>query len=800
MHLRRKGCRSSRGVLARERLPYVVWMVSCTWTATAVAAAPPEVRPSERAVEGPTAVAGPEVPEVPVAAPAPVGEGEVPGAAVVPAAEPPGATPPAPPVAEPAPPPVPVAPRPAARRPTPAQPERYSREIVVTAQRYEQDVFAVPQNVNVVEERKLARDLPRTPAEALRDQPGIYVQKTSHIGGAPIIRGLMGNRVLLMVDGIRLNNVGAFSGPNNFLQTIDIEATERIEVVRGPGSVQYGSDALGGVVNVITRAPVEWQAKGAHRVGGLLRTTFSSVDMQRRMRAQAFYGGQRLRIGLGTTLQEVDALRGGGSIGLQHPSGWKERNFDVRVDVRPAHRHELTAAFTNLNQHDIQRFDTWLGNNAGVGAQRRSLARLGYRVTDVAPGLSSVFVQAYLHNQAQDQRFLNRPETQNSKFLTPGADLQLQSPIRQLVLFTYGLHYHHDAGTTANIREGALTRQFPRTSWHNGAAFLQMKVTPHRALTLIASGRYDLYRMKTAPDASSTPEGLEPEALRIDRSYHAGAGSLGVIGHATRWLNLVANVGNGFRAPSVSDSLSLGPFTSGYRVPSPEIRPEKVLSFDVGPRIRHKYVGFSAAYFHTQLFDAIQSEPGSFNGSTYIDANGNGMRDDKEDVFVNRNIGRARLQGVELAAEARLPPQWVLYGSFTHMRARNLSDDEPLEFQMPTNGFVAARWQSDESQRFYVELGARFVARTPASQIPASRLERDPAYRVDPQDPDSPLLSGDGSVPGYWTLAASAGARFNEYVSARLNANNLLNVEYRDKDSRINGPGLGVIGSIALQY
>ena len=661
-------------------------------------------------------------------------------------------------------------------------------------------MFAVPQNVNVVEERKLARDLARTPAEALRDQPGIYIQKTSHIGGAPIIRGLMGNRVLLMVDGIRLNNVGAFSGPNNFLQTIDIEATERIEVVRGPGSVQYGSDALGGVVNVITRAPVEWQAKGAHRVGGLLRTTFSSVDMQRRMRAQAFYGGQRLRIGLGTTLQEVDDLRGGGSIGVQHPSGWKERNFDVRVDVRPAHRHELTAAFTNLNQHDIQRFDTWLGNNAGVGAQRRSLARLGYRATDLAPGLASVFVQAYLHNQAQDQRFLNRPEVQNSRFLTPGADLQLQSPIRQLVLFTYGLHYHHDSGTTANVREGALTRQFPRTSWHNGAAFLQMKVTPHRALTLIASGRYDLYRMTTRPDASSTPEGLEPAALRIDRSYHAGAGSLGAIGHVTRWLNLVANVGNGFRAPSVSDSLSLGPFTSGYRVPSPDVRPEKVLSFDMGPRIRHKYVGFSAAYFHTQLFDAIQSEPGSFNGSTYIDANGNGARDDKEDVFVNRNIGRARLQGVELAAEARLPPQWVLYGSFTHMRARNLSDDEPLEFQMPTNGFVAARWQSDESQRFYFELGARFVARTPASQVPASRLERDPAYRVDPQDPDSPLLGGDGSVPGYWLLAASAGARFNDYVSARLNANNLLNVEYRDKDSRINGPGLGVIGSIALQY
>ncbi|MFV8753016.1 TonB-dependent receptor plug domain-containing protein [Nannocystaceae bacterium ST9] len=675
------------------------------------------------------------------------------------------------------------------------------REIVVTAQRYEQDIGEVPQSMNVIDSRKLARDIPRTPAEALRDQPGIFVQKTSHIGGAPIIRGLMGNRVLLMVDGIRLNNIGAFSGPNNFLQMIDVENAERIEVVRGPGSVQYGSDALGGVVNVVTRAPVEWQAKGHYRLGGTLRGTFGSVDMQRRLRAQAYFGAQRFRIGVGTTLQEVDDLRGGGDIGLQHPSGWKERNFDARVDVRPVWRHELSASYTNLYQHDIQRYDSWLSANANVGQQQRSLARLSYRIHDPAPGLSSVFMQAYMHDQSTHELRIESQQTRDTRFLTPGADLQFQSPIRDVVLFTYGLHYHHDIGRAeTRQQDGTLTRQFPKTQWDNGAAFLQIRITPHRAITAIVSGRYDLYHLSTKPDAASTPEGLAVDELQVDKLYNAGAGSLGLIGRVTEWLDLVGNLGNGFRAPSVSDSLSLGPFTNGYNVPSPNLRPEQVVSFDLGPRIDHQYVGFSAAYFHTWLIDAIQSEPGSFNGSTYIDINQNGMRDDKEDVYVSRNIGRGRLQGVEVAFEARLPPQWVFYGNFTYMHARNLTDDQPLAFQMPTNGYLAIRWQNDPSQRFYVEAGARFVARTPASQIPADRLERDPAYRVDPQDPDSPLLGGDGSVPGYWLLGANAGARINPFLSARLTASNLLNVEYRDKDSRINGPGMSVVASLTAEY
>jgi outer membrane receptor protein involved in Fe transport len=692
------------------------------------------------------------------------------------------------------------APAPTRSRP-PATLDHSIKVMVTTAQRYETDAFNTPQSVNVVDSRKLARDIPRTPAEALRDQPGIWVQKTSHIGGAPIIRGLVGNRVLLMVDGIRLNNVGAYAGANNFLQTIDVETVERMEVVRGPGSVNYGSDALGGVVNVITRAPVDWQARGKHRWGGLAKATLGSVDLQRRLRLEAYYGGQRFRVRVGGTLQQVSDLRGGGTIGVQTPSGWKEGNFDVRADFRPAHRHELSAAYWQLGQSNIQRYDTWLGANASVGAAHRRLARLNYTWTDPAPGISSLYAQVYLHDQGTQTRYIARPDVQTQSFLTPGADLQLQSPAaRGHLLFTYGLHYHHDRGRSVTDSAGKITNSFPITGWGNAAGFLQARVDPVKYLSFTLAGRYDFYHMVTEPSAASTPAGLDVDDLRVNRNYNAGSGSLGVIGRATEWLNLVANLASGYRAPSVSDSLSLGPFTLGYRVPTPGLVPEKALNFDIGPRINHKNISFTAAYFHTWLRDLIDYEPGTFNGMSYIDANANGMQDDKEEVFVNKNVGRSRIQGVELALEARLLPHWVLMGNFTYVDGRNISAKQPLEYGMPTYGFLALRWQDSPDQRFYVEANTRVVASFAASRVPPSRIERDPSFKVDPQDPNSPLLSGDGTTPGYWLLGLAAGARITEYVETRLTAGNLLNVEYRDKDSRIAGPGLSVVGSLAVRY
>ena len=128
-------------------------------------------------------------------------------------------------------------------------------EIVVTATRMETDSEKVPQSVAVATSAEIRERHPTQPVEAVRDEPGVWIQKTGAGGGTPVVRGMMGNTVLYLVDGIRINNGRLFSGPNAFFNQIDVGSLDRIEILKGPGSVQYGSDAMGGVIQMQTQRP-----------------------------------------------------------------------------------------------------------------------------------------------------------------------------------------------------------------------------------------------------------------------------------------------------------------------------------------------------------------------------------------------------------------------------------------------------------------------------------------------------------------------------------------------------------------
>ncbi len=132
---------------------------------------------------------------------------------------------------------------------------RVDEAVTVTAQRDERRAFDVPESVSSLDRDELSRRALRSTPETLAGMTGVFVQKTNHGGGSPFVRGLTGNQVLLMVDGIRLSNSTFRYGPNQYLATVAPHSIERVEVVRGSGSTLYGSDAIGGVVNVLSRGP-----------------------------------------------------------------------------------------------------------------------------------------------------------------------------------------------------------------------------------------------------------------------------------------------------------------------------------------------------------------------------------------------------------------------------------------------------------------------------------------------------------------------------------------------------------------
>jgi hemoglobin/transferrin/lactoferrin receptor protein len=128
-------------------------------------------------------------------------------------------------------------------------------EVVITANRYGSVLIKTPEAIRVIDNKSIQKFQLRTAPEALLLTPGVFVQKTNHGGGSAFLRGLTGNQTLLLVDGIRLSNSTMRYGPNQYFNTIDVFSIDKVEVMRGSGSVQYGSDAIGGIIQAFSHEP-----------------------------------------------------------------------------------------------------------------------------------------------------------------------------------------------------------------------------------------------------------------------------------------------------------------------------------------------------------------------------------------------------------------------------------------------------------------------------------------------------------------------------------------------------------------
>ena len=204
----------------------------------------------------------------------------------------------------------------------------------VSAVRHDQRQLDSPRSMSVITGEDLRRKNFRTVPEALNELVGVMVQETNYGGGSPIIHGMVGNRILILVDGVRLNSGSYRLGPNQYLNTIDIGQVERIEVIRGPGSVLYRSDALGGVIHVITKAP--HPEESTHAVSGGLSTRFSSADRGVSSRAWLTVGWKSLSATGGFSSKNFGDLRAGGGTGLVRRSGYGELDGDMRFAYTPS--------------------------------------------------------------------------------------------------------------------------------------------------------------------------------------------------------------------------------------------------------------------------------------------------------------------------------------------------------------------------------------------------------------------------------------------------------------------------------
>jgi outer membrane receptor protein involved in Fe transport len=268
------------------------------------------------------------------------------------------------------------------------------QDMVVTPTRNRRKLEEVPRAVNFVDQKALGERMPRNAAEALREEAGIQVQKTEHGGGNAIIRGMGSSQVLLLVDGMRLNNGTYRFGNHPYITTVDFGMLDRIEVVRGPGSTLYGSDAMGGTVNLITRNPVF--AETGLTAGGRAFARYASADEEKIVRAEANVAGQGFGITAGAAIKEAKDLKRGtealpwgqgpvATPGAAQPhSGYSGQDYDLKLAVSPVDRHRFTLGWQSTARPLIPRYDRYEDPGFyrwNYTDQERDLAYLQYELS-----------------------------------------------------------------------------------------------------------------------------------------------------------------------------------------------------------------------------------------------------------------------------------------------------------------------------------------------------------------------------------------------------------------------------------
>lgn len=642
---------------------------------------------------------------------------------------------------------------------------RHDEELQVTASRHERRTADLPFTTAVVDAAELGRRLPRSTPEALIDAPGVLVQKTNHGSGSPYVRGLLGNQVLVLVDGIRLNNSTFRFGPNQYLATIDPGQIDRIELLRGAGAVLYGSDALGGVINIITKKPALSVNRTHVALAASAKAMTSGMEQGGRFEVEA--AGSRMAFRGGISARSFGDLRAGGSLGLEAPSGYDEQAGDVSMLLRASSRSVLLASYQHLHQRDVPRFDqvTQRGfARYSFDPQTRQLGTVNFKHSPGA-GPVRVFDATGSFHRSFERRELRRngASTETVEADTVGvAGLVAQAtllPWRGWTLTT-GFDYYADriASTRrdVNTATGASTSRrglYPDGARARSAAGFVSGSTTRGRIGLDLGIRYSHFRV-SATDATFGS---------LELSSGAWVGHAGATFRMKPAMQLFGSISQAFRAPNVDDVSTLGLFDSGIEVPSTALVPERTWSVEAGVRLRRGPVSVSASGFRTNLRDLIERVRTTYLGSPFYEG---------QPVFQKANVQRAYVRGVEAELEWRATSSLLVWAHASQFYGHQPSLDQPMRRIPPMNGLLAARWTA-AAGGLWIEGRLRAAARQ--TRLSAGD-ESD--HRINPN-----------GTPGWTVVSFGAGRPLGSRVEITGAIENVFNKAYRIHGSGIDGVG-----------
>jgi outer membrane receptor protein involved in Fe transport len=651
--------------------------------------------------------------------------------------------------------------------------------LVYSVNRTPERPFDTTRAVQVITREDIWRRAARTLPELLMNEAGLFVQQTNYGGGSPIVRGLMGKQVVILVDGVRINNATFRFGPLQYLNTIDLSSVERIEIVRGVESV-LGSDSLGGLVNVILKKGPPSRLNQAF--GGTVSTRFSTADTAVTSHAEVFDKVGGLRYSAGATYRDTGDVRPGGGLAVQREQAYDEWAAALNAEYSLSPSRTVSVRFHSLEQDKVPGASRTATTTYLVN-EPQTLQLLTFEYQDLAKHrfFDQVQITGYVNRQEEGQievrsgaANVERRNLDVDRVL--GASLQLATYLGGSHRLLYGFDYsteqidsiRHDVDVVTNAVATARGKYTDNSSYDSAAVYVQDRFNLTKWVTTSVGARY-------GRTSAAGTENSKVAVLDLSSTQDGLTGSVGVSGHLTPGLNAVASVTRGFRPPNIDDLSRYEERKEGVEVPNPALDPERSLTYEVGLKFDSAHADGSAFYYQSELRDLHDRRAGIWNGLPFFDLNGSGARDANEPQVLQRvNVGRATIRGFEFDGRLRLTTELSLSGNYTTTRGDDHVLNEPLSRIPPAFGWLSVHWSPVESRR---RIWSEFAYTFAADQRRVSTRDKGDA-RIGPAGTD-----------GFNAISVRGGFDLARQVRVVLGVENLLDEAYKYHASGIMRPG-----------
>ncbi len=690
--------------------------------------------------------------------------------------------------------------------------------VVVSASKIEEEKRNVAQQIDVVGAAEISRINAQSTADLLSNNGNVFVQKSQAGGGSPILRGFEANKVLLVIDGVRMNNLIYRGGHLQNVITVDNNNLERMEVLFGPSSTVYGSDALGGVISLHTkRAQFSSDENNLIKVNAFTR--YGSVNSELTGHFDFNFGTKKFASITSFTGSNFGDLMGGKNQNPFYTSSYGERPYYVeringkdslvknsnrylqkqsaykQIDFMQKFAYKQNDNIThNINfqystSTDVPRYDRLTDpSGAGLkfaewyyGPQKRMLAAYTFNYVNNEAFFqiinATVSYQSIEESRVQ-RRFNNKnlqSRIENVNVVGLNTDFVRTINKNRIQLGIDG--QYNSLKSTANVvdittnTKSPLDTRYPsgKNTMSNLALYIshQYRISP--TLTINDGARIGFTNLYSQFNDTTFFNFPFKDVKQQNLVY---SGSASIVNNPNDHLKLSALIATGYRAPNVDDLAKVfESATATLIVPNSDLKPEKTVSSELGiSNVFNKITTWESSVYYTQIYDAIVTDKFTYQGKDSVMYNGT-----LSSVQANQNKRKAYIYGFSTGIKSRCNDFFTIAFNlnYTYGRFKTDSTDMPLDHIAPVTSKLLLSYNNKNfSSDFYVNYNG---------------WKKIKNYLLNAEDNEA-YATPDG-MPAWFTLNLKMSYKVHKLFTLQAGVENILDTQYRTFASGINGAG-----------